>query len=217
MDHESAAKTQTAEENSAPTTSADSASPAPTPALPDGPKSRPGAPILLYGPTLAQRRSDRVTDFGSNLGELIQLMYDTLAERGGIGLAAPQIGVFDQVAIIHHPDCERVMVNPEILEGRGGKLEWEACLSLPGCSTRGKIVNNRARVARFETVVVSYQDVDGAWKEETISEYPARIVQHEVDHLAGKFFIDRAHAVARKLVLEKLANFVRLSGQSANR
>ena len=167
------------------------------------------APILLYEKSLAGRICEPVETFGAELERLIQILYDTLGEAGGVGLAAPQIGAFDRICIIHHPDCRLVMVNPEIREKKDRNLDSEACLSLPGAKPNGKVVYNRAPVWRFETLVVGWRTPEGEEAEDRFRDMPARIIQHEVDHLDGMFFIDHAKNVARNRVLERLENFRR--------
>ena len=195
----------TAEPPSAPTTPPDTA-PAAAPAA-SAERVKNPAQILLYQPQLVGRVCERVETFGKNLHELVQIMYDTLEVAGGVGLAAPQIGAFDRVCIIHHPDYQRVMVNPELVEHHDRNVDWEACLSLPGASRGGKVIWNRARVPRFETVVVRYQTVDGETVEEKLQNMPARIAQHELGHLDGEFFIAHVGPIARNVVLEKYKNF----------
>lgn len=127
------------------------------------------------------------------LKELAAAMYATMLERNGVGIAAPQVYVSKRVIIVasrpnlRYPDAPEmdalVMINPEILEkSELTILGEEGCLSVP---------NQRGQVARAETIKLRYFTLDGAVVEMTLSGFPARIVQHEVDHLDGVLFIDR--------------------------
>ena len=127
------------------------------------------------------------------LKELAAAMYATMLERNGVGIAAPQVYVSKRVIIVasrpnlRYPDAPEmdalVMINPEILEkSELTVLGEEGCLSVP---------NERGHVARAETIKLRYFTLDGAAVEMTLSGFPARIVQHEVDHLDGVLFIDR--------------------------
>ena len=121
------------------------------------------------------------------LHELIQDMKDTMRALNGAGLAAPQIGVDRQVVIFgveskpRYPDAEpvpfTVLVNPE-LEPIGEELEegWEGCLSVPGM---------RGLVPRYKRLRYRGVDQYGKAIDRTVSDFHARVVQHEVDHLLG--------------------------------
>ena len=131
--------------------------------------------------------------------ELVQSMWDTMEEYGGIGLAAPQIGISKQLAIIRidednerYPDSDKseefVIFNPKItpldetLQGF-----WEGCLSVPGL---------RGLVFRPRKVQIDYLD-ESAKNESFIAEdFLATVFQHELDHLFGKLFIDRMEDIS---------------------
>jgi len=127
------------------------------------------------------------------LKELAAAMYATMLERNGVGIAAPQVYVSKRVIIAasrpnpRYPDAPEmdavVMVNPEILEkSELTVLGEEGCLSVP---------NERGQVARAQTIQLRYLSLDGEVVETSFSGFPARIVQHEVDHLDGVLFIER--------------------------
>lgn len=166
-------------------------------------------PILLWNPRLRNRIAAEVTDFGDDLKKLHQRLTSTMVYYGGIGIAAPQIGVFERVAIVNYDGKRIVMVNPIIVDSKGQSKEWEACLSLPGAATHGNRLQNRAQVTRAMEVDLRYYDLDRNRIEEHVSGYFAHAVQHEIDHLEGLFFIDRCGDMARKFVLDKFQNFDR--------
>ncbi|MDN5511607.1 peptide deformylase [Acinetobacter sp.] len=127
------------------------------------------------------------------LKELAAAMYATMLERNGVGIAAPQVYVSKRVIIVasrpnpRYPDAPEmnalVMVNPEILEkSELTVLGEEGCLSVP---------DERGQVARAQMIKLRYLTLDGEVVETSFSGFPARIVQHEVDHLDGVLFIER--------------------------
>ena len=127
------------------------------------------------------------------LKELAAAMHATMLERNGVGIAAPQVYVSKRVIIVascpnlRYPDAPEmdalVMVNPEILEkSELTVLGEEGCLSVP---------NERGQVARAQTIQLRYFTLEGVAVEMSLSGFPARIVQHEVDHLDGILFVER--------------------------
>lgn len=127
------------------------------------------------------------------LNELAAAMQATMLERNGVGIAAPQVYVSKRIIIVasrpnpRYPDAPEmdavVMVNPEILEQSAHTvLGEEGCLSVP---------NERGLVARAEMVKVRYLTLQGDSVESIFHGFPARIVQHEVDHLNGVLFVER--------------------------
>lgn len=127
------------------------------------------------------------------LNELAAAMQATMLERNGVGIAAPQVYVSKRVIIVasrpnpRYPDAPEmdavVMVNPEILEkSESTILGEEGCLS---------VLNERGQVARAEMVRVKYLTLQGELVETVFHGFPARIVQHEVDHLDGVLFVER--------------------------
>ena len=117
---------------------------------------------------------------------LIEDMFDTMYESGGVGLAAPQIGVLKRIVVMDTDDNQHVLINPQILEfSEVTSLGEEGCLSVP---------NQRAQVERAQVIRVLYHTLEGDVMETTFEGFPARIVQHEVDHLNGILFVDRLKA-----------------------
>ena len=127
------------------------------------------------------------------LSQLAKAMHDTMTERNGVGIAAPQVYVSKRVIIVasrsnlRYPDAPEmdavVMVNPEILE-----FSQETCFGEEGCLS---VPNERAQVERAQVVKVRYQTLIGEVVETVYEGFPARIVQHEVDHLDGVLFVER--------------------------
>lgn len=131
------------------------------------------------------------------LNQLTVAMMATMLERQGVGIAAPQVYVSKRVIIVasrpnlRYPDAPEmdaiIMLNPEILEASNEQvLGQEGCLSVP---------QQRGDVARAEHIRVRYLNLQGEPCELHLSGFPARIVQHEVDHLNGLLFVDRMDAM----------------------
>ncbi|SRR6266566_300694 len=144
--------------------------------------------VLKMGDPLLYRRADEVAAFDTPvLHELIADMFDTMAALNGAGLAAPQIGVSQRVVIFEvqsnprYPDAEPVprtiLINP-VLEPIGDDKEegWEGCLSVPGL---------RGLVPRYQRLRYTGFDPTGQPIDRTVSDFHARVVQHECDHLDG--------------------------------
>jgi peptide deformylase len=148
-------------------------------------------PVLRMGDPILFKKADPVTQFDTpELHALLQDMDDTMREKNGAGIAAPQIGVSLQVVIFgvganpRYPDAEEVpytvLINP-VLEPVGEEMEngWEGCLSVPGM---------RGVVPRYKELRYRGFDQYGAPIDRTVSGFHARVVQHETDHLIGVLY-----------------------------
>ena len=157
-------------------------------------------PILKMGDPRLLRPAEPVTDFaGDDLKTLIQDLFDTMAAAGGVGLAAPQIGVGLQVVIFgferseRYPDAEpvpaTVLVNP-VISPLGPEQDegWEGCLSVPGL---------RGVVPRFSRIRYQGFDAAGQAIDRTVAGFHARVVQHECDHLMGTLYPMRVRDFSR--------------------
>ena len=153
-------------------------------------------PVAQRGETILTLNAAPVADSELNsewLRHLAAAMYATMSERNGVGIAAPQVYVSKRVIIVasranprypNAPDMNAVvMINPEILEfSQATCLGEEGCLSVP---------NERGHVERAQAVKVRYSTLQGDVVETRYEGFPARIVQHEVDHLNGVLFVER--------------------------
>ena len=125
-----------------------------------------------------------VTEFNERLHLLLDDMRETLEESGGVGLAAPQVGILRRVVVVDAGDEDIELVNPEVVEvSEETQTGLEGCLSLPG---------KYGIVTRPEHVVVRAQDRNGDWYEYEGDDIVARCFLHEIDHLDGILFTDRA-------------------------
>jgi peptide deformylase len=156
--------------------------------------------VLVYGDPVLRRKSTPVEAITPEIRQLAQDMMETMYLEEGVGLAAPQVGRSIRLLVADAEFDEetrpaRVFINPEILESSG---EWkfdEGCLSVPGI---------RAEIVRPEMIRLRYQDLDGDVHEEEMHEIWARILQHEIDHLDGKLFVDYLSPIKRSLIMKKL-------------
>ncbi len=161
-------------------------------------------PIRLYGDPVLRRSADEVSGDSENIRQLIDDMIETMRGAKGIGLAAPQVGrterifVADLAAEIRPAEAPEAMVfvNPEIIGESDEESEFEeGCLSIPD------IVET---VRRPERIRMKYLDRYFRPQEIEADGLAARVIQHEVDHLEGVFFVDRISAFRRRLLRRKL-------------
>ncbi len=148
--------------------------------------------VTLPDPIL-RRKAKAVTDFGPGLQRLVDDMIETMRAAPGVGLAAPQVGVSQRVIVVEYPEDDEeedapkklyVVVNPEIKEmSRETEMGIEGCLSIPGI---------QGEVERALEVRVSGKTRRGQPIKIKAKGWLARIFQHEIDHLEGVVFTDRA-------------------------
>lgn len=138
-------------------------------------------PILTAADPILRVRTKRVPSFGASVHRLLDDMLETMRDAPGVGLAANQVGVGLQVAVIEVEERVIEMVNPEIVRSSGEQLDWEGCLSIPGYV---------AEVTRAEKVTVKARDRHGKEFRVKGTELLARALQHEIDHLNGHLYID---------------------------
>ncbi len=139
--------------------------------------------ILQIGDPVLNKKCFPVEDFGEKIVELLNDMKDTLNASGGVGLAAPQVGVLRRVLIISYENTYLECINPVILSSSGKSRDTEGCLSV-----RGKY----GTVERPTLLKVKFCDRYGKSVQMKIQGYLARIFCHEFDHLEGILYTDRA-------------------------
>lgn len=130
------------------------------------------------------------------LRQLIEDMVETMHEKKGVGLAAPQVGVSKRIIVIDTSageDEEMILrvINPEIISEEGEQLGEEGCLSVPG---------EYESVRRAEKVTVKAMDLDGEYYTMEAEGFLARVFQHEIDHLNGVLFLDRIPSYKRDTI-----------------
>lgn len=160
-------------------------------------------PILRFPNPRLRLKASPVDQFNSALQNLIADMYDTMYAGSGIGLAATQIDVQQQVITIdlsENHDQPLTLINAEIIEKHGSQTCEEGCLSLPGVY---------APVERAQHIVVKTFELDGQPRQFPAEGLLAVCIQHELDHLDGKVFIDYLSPLKRERIMTKMAKHLR--------
>jgi peptide deformylase len=161
-------------------------------------------PIVYYSHHPALHKiAEPVTEFDETLAKLIQDMYETMYAADGCGLAAPQIGIAQRIAVVDVSDEKNkpfCIINPEIIERSGSELMSAGCLSVPGTYTT---------TPRATYVKVRAQDETGKFFEIEGAGILAHCLQHEIDHLFGKLNIDYLSPLKKNISLKKMEKFLR--------
>ena len=165
-------------------------------------------PILIHPDPRLKKICEPVPDISDQVRALADEMLETMYEAPGIGLAAPQVGVNARLLVM---DCAQrdetaapqpmILINPEITWSADELAEYEeGCLSIPDVF---------ANVTRPKAVTVRYLDRDGEVQEQTFENTWAVCVQHEIDHLDGKLFIDYLSPMRRRMITSKMQKLKR--------
>lgn len=154
--------------------------------------------IVLQGEDCLTKVCRPVTDFDNRLHILLNDMKDTLLDSGGVGLAAPQVGILRRVCVVQNENDEIIeLINPEIVYTQGEQTGLEGCLSVPG---------KFGVVTRPEVVRVRAQDRDGNFFEVEDSDLTARCFCHEIEHLDGHLFVEHTdHLLTEEELQEYIA------------
>lgn len=153
--------------------------------------------IVTFPQSVLRLKAKPVKIFDKDFQELVDNMLETMRHAPGVGLAAPQVGESIQLVVVEFGDEEdetvpkkvTVLVNPEIVKTSDKVVtDIEACLSVPDLA---------GEVERFEKITVKAQDRFGQHRKLTVNGWLARIFQHEIDHLNGVLYIDRADNIFR--------------------
>ena len=160
---------------------------APIPAGPEPPESGQPVPICQYGEPVLRQRARPVRRINAAVRALAKRMAEAMYAVNGVGLAAPQIGEPRRVITVDTGDELLTLINPRLVGAEGRDTDVEACLSVVGLC---------GEVERYEKVIVRALDLKG--KEITVEGegFLARVLQHELDHLDGVLFVDRATSVS---------------------
>ena len=154
--------------------------------------------ILEFPDPRLRKKAAAVTDIDDDLRNLIDDMLETMYAAPGIGLAATQVDVHKRLLVADispEKDDPRALINPEILEKDGTAISEEGCLSVPGYFEE---------VERAESIRIRYLDRDGAPVEKNAEGLLAICIQHEIDHLNGKLFVDYLSEAKRQRIRKKL-------------
>ncbi len=163
--------------------------------------------ILHHPDPRLREKAQPIEDFGPELQQFIDDLFETMYDAPGVGLAATQVGIAQRVAVM---DCSEdktvqlVMINPEILETSEPLKIQEGCLSVPG---------HFDDVTRFQKVRFRALDRNGSPYEMEVEGLLAQCVQHEIGHLDGQLYIDLLSPLKRERIRRKLEKEARLSAR----
>lgn len=151
--------------------------------------------IVTYPHPTLRQQCEEITNIDDEIVQMADAMTETLFREEGLGLAAPQVGKPLRLIIVNVEEEFHVLLNPEIVEkGDRTELKEEGCLSIPG---------PHEEVSRALNVVVRGIDLKGNEVKLEREGTPARVLQHEIDHLEGTLFIDHLSETARSMALKE--------------
>jgi peptide deformylase len=162
-------------------------------------------PILRFPDPRLKKIAAPVRNVDESIIRLARDMAETMYEAPGIGLAATQVNVNKQVIVIDTSETRDellTLINPEIVESEGRQVREEGCLSVPGIYDK---------VERAERVVVRYLDLEGREKMIEADGLLAVCLQHEIEHLSGKVFVERLSQLKQLRIKAKLAKQAKLT------
>lgn len=165
--------------------------------------------VLRFPDERLRNVAKRVEKIDAEIKQLVKDMFETMRDENGIGLAATQVNVHKRVVVMdvsENQDTPRVFINPEITQMDGKTISEEGCLSVP---------NNYAKVERAEQIVVVAQDENGEEYTLEADGLLAICIQHELDHLKGKLFVDYLSPLKRQRIRAKLEKEARLAARAS--
>ena len=163
---------------------------------------------LVYVPNpLLRQKADKIQSVGTNEIEVAKKMMQIMLKAPGVGLAANQIGILKQIVTIFFVDQETkeqiqyTLFNPNIISYSQEKIIMEeGCLSLP---------EQFAEIERPQNIEVEYLDENNKLIKKEVSGVESRILQHEIDHLSGKLFVDYLSSLKRNIMIKKVEKFLK--------
>ena len=164
-------------------------------------------PVITWGDPRLKINSADVGDWTTELDQLVADMFETAIAEEGVGLAAPQVGINLNLAVIdiscgEDPSQQIVLINPEILRQEGTQTGQEGCLSIPGI---------HEVLERPKNVWIKTRLKDGTWQELAGEDFLARAFCHEIDHLRGRLFIEYFGPVKKQVIQRKYQKQRRVS------
>lgn len=175
-------------------------------------------PIVAYGCQVLRTKATAVDQNDPELNSLISNMWETMYETNGVGLAAPQVGVSKRLFVIDaapfaqdeelSPEeakvlegFKKVFINPIMVEEKGSDWEFtEGCLSIP---------NIREDISRKAQITIQFLDENFNQQTLSLDGLPARVVQHEYDHIEGVLFTDKLSPLKKRLLKRKLSDITK--------
>ncbi|RUM36848.1 MAG: peptide deformylase [Desulfobulbus sp.] len=161
--------------------------------------------IITFPNPVLREKAQKITTFDDKLKKLAADMGETMYDAPGVGLAANQIGIARQIVVVDISENEDekkyiALINPVISDGEGSVVGEEGCLS---------VLEYESKVKRFQKIRVTAQNLEGEEIDFEAEDRLARIIQHEVDHLHGKLFIDHISRLKLTLYKKKLKKILK--------
>jgi peptide deformylase len=156
--------------------------------------------IRIYPDPILRKKALPIRNIDGKVKEVADRMAEVMYTNKGIGLAAPQVGIPNQIIVVDIGEGRKVLINPEIVEEDGESVMEEGCLSLPTIEVP---------VKRMERVLVRAWDLDGKEMSLELSRFPARVYQHEIDHLHGILIIHYISRLKRELLIKRMRKDLR--------
>src|SRR6056300_84359 len=159
--------------------------------------------ILKYPDPRLHKVAEPVTCFNEELSSLIRNMAETMYESKGIGLAATQVDIHQRIIVIDISDDKKdllVLINPKLIKFDGQQEYDEGCLSVPGFFET---------VKRYENITISYQDLKGNLHTVDADGLLSVCIQHEMDHLIGKVFVEYLSQLKQQRIKKKISKLSR--------
>lgn len=163
--------------------------------------------VLHFPDPRLRKKASPVETVDNEIKIIAEDMLETMYEEGGIGLAAIQVNIQKRIIVVdvsEDRDMPRVLINPQVQSEEGIEQMQEGCLSVPGYYDD---------VERAERINYSYLDADGELHEETADGLLSVCIQHEIDHLDGKLFIDYLSPLKRQRLMKKIEKQEKLQAQ----
>lgn len=151
--------------------------------------------VRVYGDPCLQVKSKPVKEVGPVERMLIAAMYETMSACKGVGLAAPQVGINEQIFVVDTGKESFAAINPKILKSEGRDIMEEGCLSVPQILVE---------IKRPKIIWVEFTDEENRFVRAKLSGLPAKVFQHEYDHLQGKLILDYLSPKERQKVLTQM-------------
>ncbi len=152
--------------------------------------------IRKYGSTVLREKAVEINKFDAGLIRIVEEMKEAMKQAAGVGLAAPQVGIAKRLFLATLDEKLYVMINPKISPlSTDTEIREEGCLSIPGVWVD---------VERYVKIKLNAQDINGESVEMELEGFPARVIQHELDHLNGVLIIDRITPAERRKLAEQL-------------
>lgn len=145
--------------------------------------------IVYQDDPLIRKKSREVTEFDEKLWTLLDDMAETLKKEDGVGIAGPQVGVLRQVVVLETNGIKLELINPKVIKSSGTQESFEGCLS---------VKEYNGLVIRPQKVTICFYDRFANKCEMTVENFVATVFCHEIDHLSGILFIDKARELYKK-------------------